>query len=81
MESLPLMVSSNLKFFKEFAEMGLGITCSRNTESFSDALQRLAAEYDTYKNRISQFSSNLRWDEIAQQHVDFFQKHIKTNSV
>src|SRR5918995_2160909 len=65
-------VASDLRFFKEFAEMGLGIVCKRTTQSFERSISILALEYDEYKTRVEQFRSNLRWNNIANKHIEFF---------
>ena len=65
-------IASNLRFFREFADMGLGIACNRDMQSFEQALWNLATVYDEYKTRVEQFRSNLRWSNVAQKHVEFF---------
>jgi glycosyltransferase involved in cell wall biosynthesis len=65
-------VASNLTFFKEFAEMGLGIVCNRDLQSFEQAIENLAISYREYRTRVEQFRSNLRWSNVAQKHLDFF---------
>src|SRR5215216_2342074 len=65
-------IASNLRFFKEFADMGLGIACNRDMQSFEQAIGDLAMAYDEYKTRVEQFRSNLRWSNVAQKHVEFF---------
>jgi glycosyltransferase involved in cell wall biosynthesis len=65
-------IASDLRFFKEFADMGLGIVCKRNIQSFERSISALALEYDEYKTRAEQFSSELRWSNIAKKHIEFF---------
>jgi hypothetical protein len=65
-------IASNLRFFKEFADMGLGIVCNRDMQSFEQAIGNLAMAYDEYKTRVEQFRSNLRWSNVAQKHFEFF---------
>lgn len=65
-------VASDLRFFKEFADMGLGIVCKRTTKSFERSISTLASEYDEYKTRVEQFRSKLRWSNIANKHIEFF---------
>jgi glycosyltransferase involved in cell wall biosynthesis len=65
-------VASDLRFFKEFADMGLGIVCKRTTESFERSISTLALEYDKYKATVEQFRSKLRWINVANQHIEFF---------
>lgn len=65
-------IASDLRFFKEFADMGLGIVCKRNMQSFEQSISTLALAYDEYKTRVEQFSSKLRWSNIAKRHIEFF---------
>jgi glycosyltransferase involved in cell wall biosynthesis len=65
-------IASDLRFFKEFADMGLGIVCKRNMQSFERSISTLALAYDEYKTRVEQFSSKLRWSNIAKEHIEFF---------
>jgi glycosyltransferase involved in cell wall biosynthesis len=65
-------VASNLEFFKEFEEMGFGITCNRDPTSFSEAIKRLTKDYGEYRKNVNQFSKRLRWDNIAEEHINFF---------
>jgi glycosyltransferase involved in cell wall biosynthesis len=74
-------IASNLRFFKEFADMGLGIACNRDMQSFEQAIGNLAMAYDEYKTRVEQFRSNLRWSNVAQKHVEFFLELISQGNV
>jgi glycosyltransferase involved in cell wall biosynthesis len=67
-------VASNLKFFREFAEMGLGITCHRDRISFSESIAHFAAEYDRYRNNVLKFNPELRWSNVADKHVGLYSK-------
>jgi glycosyltransferase involved in cell wall biosynthesis len=67
-------VASNLRFFREFAEIDLGITCNRDAASFSQSVGSLAADYDRYKKNISRFIPKLRWSYIADSHIAFYSK-------
>jgi glycosyltransferase involved in cell wall biosynthesis len=69
-------IASDLRFFREFAEMGLGIVCKRNTQLFERSISTLALEYDEYKTRVEQFRSKLRWSNIANKHLEFFSSLI-----
>ena len=69
-------IASDLRFFKEFADMGLGIVCKRTTQSFERSISTLALEYDKYKAIVEQFRSKLRWSNIANQHIEFFSSLI-----
>jgi len=72
-------IASDLAFFKEFSNEGMGITCSRNSTSFSEAMERLAKDYRSYKNRVNQFKLRLQWDNIADEHITSFQKTMSKN--
>jgi glycosyltransferase involved in cell wall biosynthesis len=65
-------IASDLRFFKEFAQMGLGIVCKRNTQSFERSISTLALEYNEYKTRVEQFRSKLQWSNVANKHLEFF---------
>lgn len=65
-------VASDLRFFKEFADMGLGIVCKRTTQSFERSISTLALKYDEYKTTVEQFRSKLQWSNIANKHIEFF---------
>jgi glycosyltransferase involved in cell wall biosynthesis len=65
-------IASDLRFFKEFAEMGLGIVCKRNTQSFERSISTLALEYNEYKTSVEQFRSRLQWSNVANKHLEFF---------
>jgi glycosyltransferase involved in cell wall biosynthesis len=65
-------VASDLRFFKEFADMGLGIVCKRTTQSFERSISTLALEYDEYKTRVEQFRSQLQWSNVANKHIEYF---------
>ena len=69
-------VASDLRFFKEFAGMGLGIVCKRNMQSFERSILTLASAYDEYKTRVEQFRSKLQWGNIAKKHIEFFSSLI-----
>ena len=65
-------IASDLRFFKEFADMGLGIVCKRNTQSFERSISTLALEYNEYKTRVEHFRSKLQWSNVANKHLEFF---------
>jgi glycosyltransferase involved in cell wall biosynthesis len=69
-------IASDLRFFKEFADMGLGIVCNRNIQSFERSISTLASAYDEYKTRVEQFRSKLRWGNIAEKHIEFLSSLI-----
>jgi glycosyltransferase involved in cell wall biosynthesis len=69
-------IASDLRFFKEFADMGLGIVCKRTRQSFERSISALALEYDKYKASVEQFRSKLQWDNVANQYIEFFSSLI-----
>ena len=69
-------IASDLRFFKEFANMGLGIACKRDTQSFERSLSTLASKFDEYKIHVEQFRSRLLWSNIANQHIEYFSSLI-----
>jgi glycosyltransferase involved in cell wall biosynthesis len=71
-------VASDLRFFKEFANLGLGIACKRDTKSFERSLLTLASNFDEYKTHVEQFRSKLLWSNIANQHIEYFSSLISS---
>jgi glycosyltransferase involved in cell wall biosynthesis len=62
-------VATDLEFFKEFSDQGLGISVRRNPNEFSDGLTRLANHYAAYKESVDVFKKKLTWDTVVMQHV------------
>jgi len=73
-------VASNLGFFKEFSSLGLGLTVNRHPDSFTEALKKLESNYDFYLKNVNAFRAKLRWDFIAQNHMQIYGDVIKTSS-
>lgn len=48
-------IASDLPFFKEFADKGLGITAKTTPNAFTDALLELDNNYIKYKNAVERF--------------------------
>src|SRR5215212_8289811 len=69
-------VASDLEFFKEFAEMGLGITAKRNPVSFAKAIRELGDSYDKYSKSVDNFIQQLRWEFVTKQHIDIYSHAI-----
>jgi glycosyltransferase involved in cell wall biosynthesis len=65
-------VASDLAFFREFAEMGLGMTAKRDPKSFARAVETLGRSYDKYSAAARAFKEKLRWDFVARQHVQIY---------
>ena len=69
-------VASDLRFFKEFERMGLGITARRDPQSFSEALGALDAQLPAYREAVAKFSGRLSWDRIAKEHADLYRELV-----
>jgi len=69
-------VASDVDFFKEFAEMGLGITAKRDPVSFAKAIRELSDSYDKYSKSVDNFKQQLRWEFVANQHIDIYSRAI-----
>jgi glycosyltransferase involved in cell wall biosynthesis len=66
-------IASDLGFFREFANKGLGIVVNRKSEEFSNAIKVLDKNYLQYVERVNHFSkTHLRWDSVAKQHVELY---------
>jgi glycosyltransferase involved in cell wall biosynthesis len=65
-------VASDIEFFKEFAEMGLGITAKRDPVSFGRAICELGESYDKYSKSVDKFKQQLRWEFVTKQHIDIY---------
>ena len=61
-------VATDLRFFREFAAQGLGITAKRNPHEFSKGLESLTSNYVKYKEAVNMFKEKLKWDSVAKQH-------------
>jgi hypothetical protein len=62
-------ISSKIEFFKEFSDMGLGISVDRNPVEFSKALLKLKVDYKRYKDAVMNLRKNLHWKEVANKHI------------
>jgi glycosyltransferase involved in cell wall biosynthesis len=69
-------VASDLDFFKEFREMGLGITAKRDPLSFAKAIHELGDSYDKYSKSVDNFKQQLRWEFVTKQHIDIYSHAI-----
>jgi glycosyltransferase involved in cell wall biosynthesis len=61
-------ISSDIPFFREFSDIGLGVSVGRDPIEFSRALLTLEEGLDRYKNTVESFSKKLLWEEIAKKH-------------
>ena len=69
-------VASDLDFFKEFAEMGLGVTAKRDPVSFAKAIRELGDSYDRYLTSVDNFKHQLKWEFVTKQHIDIYSHAI-----
>src|ERR687897_1353957 len=67
-------VASDLDFFKEFTEMGLGITAKRDPASFANAIENIGKSYDKYSKAVSSFKHQIKWEYVANQHIEFYKR-------
>lgn len=65
-------VASNIEFFKEFSEMGLGVLVNRSPSEFSRGLLTLEQKLEEYKRKVKEFSKNLTWKSIAEKHLTLY---------
>ncbi|HEY7109927.1 MAG TPA: glycosyltransferase [Nitrososphaeraceae archaeon] len=75
--SIPF-ISSDIGFFREFSDMGLGISVRRNPVEFSKALLKLEQNLDEYKMTIDKFRKNLLWEEVAKKHAALYDLVVKS---
>ena len=69
-------IATNLGFFKEFEKKGLGITVKRKTGEFERALGKLEADYSGYVQKVEEFKPELKWTNIARQHLKIYTKSM-----
>jgi glycosyltransferase involved in cell wall biosynthesis len=69
-------VASDLDFFKEFAEMRLGITAKRHPGSFAKAIRELGESYDMYSKSVNNFKQQLKWEFVTKQHINIYTQAI-----
>ena len=65
-------VATDLKFFREFASQGLGITVKRDPHEFSKGLEGLTSNYVKYKEAVDMFKEKIKWDSIAKRHSTLY---------
>jgi glycosyltransferase involved in cell wall biosynthesis len=65
-------VASDLQFFREFADMGLGIVAKRNPESFARAIGELGRKYEKYSANVDLFKPKLKWSYVAREHIRLY---------
>jgi len=70
-------VATNLKFFEEFSQKGLGITVKRSPDQFSKALEIIDKDYMKYIKAVESFQKEISWQSIASQHARIYAQIIK----
>lgn len=73
-------IATDLGFFKEFANKGLGIVVKRRPNEFARAIKRLESEYLQYTQRIKVFNNELTWDNVALQHFNLYRDLLDKNN-
>jgi glycosyltransferase involved in cell wall biosynthesis len=71
-------VATDLKFFREFASQGLGITVKRNPHAFSRGIKKLDRNYFKYAETVDLFKQNLKWNVVARQHSQLYYSIVNT---
>jgi len=66
-------ISSNIEFFKEFSNLGLGISVERDPVEFSKAFVKLERDYEKYENAVEIFRKKLAWKEVAKKHISLYE--------
>ena len=74
-------VATDCKFFREFSRQGLGITVKRTPNGFAKGLKDLDKNYTKYAAAVDAFSSTLRWDYIARQHISVYKSLASKTSI
>jgi glycosyltransferase involved in cell wall biosynthesis len=67
-------ISSDLGFFREFADKGLGITSKRTGSGFSNAIKKLDRDYDKYMAKVNEFKDKISWNSVARQHQSLYNR-------
>lgn len=73
-------IATDLGFFKEFADKGLGIVVKRRPNEFAKAIKKLESEYLHYTQRIENFNKELTWENVALQHFDLYRNILDKNN-
>lgn len=68
---LPFL-GSNIGFFKEFSEMGLGVLVDRCPSEFSRGLLTLEKNLEKYNAKVTEFSKSLKWKNVAKKHIELY---------
>jgi glycosyltransferase involved in cell wall biosynthesis len=71
-------VATDLPSFKEFSSKGLGIIVKRKPAAFAKALNTLDRDFNIYLREINSFRKKLKWDLIAMQHVELYDRVLSS---
>lgn len=69
-------IATDLEFFREFSEKGLGITVNRSPEEFSKSLLILDRDYAKYFQAVESFRKEISWQIVANQHALIYARAI-----
>lgn len=67
-------VATDLDFFKEFSNQGLGITVKRNPIEFARGLELLKENYNHYVEAVNKFRGKLNWNYVAKEHLKIYNR-------
>ncbi len=76
-QGLPF-VATNLKLFREFADMGLGVVSERDPRMLGRAIERLASCYQDFKKNVEIFIPEIRIDTFASKHIEVYSELLRT---
>jgi glycosyltransferase involved in cell wall biosynthesis len=65
-------ISTDLDFFKEFSNQGLGITVKRKPAEFTRGLELLDKNYTSYAKAVRNFKGKLDWGHVAEEHLKIY---------
>jgi glycosyltransferase involved in cell wall biosynthesis len=69
-------VATDLDFFKEFSNHGLGITVKRKPSEFTRGLELLNKNYIDYVKAVNDFKRKLKWNYIAKEHLKVYDRAV-----
>jgi glycosyltransferase involved in cell wall biosynthesis len=74
-------VATDLDFFKEFSNKGLGITVNRKPADFARGLELLNENYNHYAKAVNRFKGKLKWSYVAKEHIKVYNRAISTKMI
>lgn len=72
-------LASNVGFFREFEEMDLGVIAERKAHNFENGIRQIERIYDKLVKNVMEFKKLLKWNVIAQQHIDVYSQILSKN--